>query len=104
MFVNLLTVLGFIRTSKQEGNKAIVRIAAASQLGRMLGEAVQGGGYSSCEHRVNRTGKCRGIQRRVYRQRTGNDVGSAATGVHRHGCTSLVCSPLHVVRVSTMVF
>ena len=36
VFVNPLTVLGFIRTTKQEGHKAIVRIAAASQLGRML--------------------------------------------------------------------
>ena len=36
VFVNSLTVLGFIRTTKQEGHKAIVRIAAASQLGRML--------------------------------------------------------------------
>ena len=36
MFVNPLTVLGFIHTTKQEGHKAIVHTAAASQLGRML--------------------------------------------------------------------
>ena len=26
---------------------------------------LEGGGYPSCGHRVNRTGKCRGIQRRA---------------------------------------
>ena len=36
VFVNPLTVLGFIHTTKQEGHKAIVHNAAASQLGRML--------------------------------------------------------------------
>jgi NADPH:quinone reductase-like Zn-dependent oxidoreductase len=36
VFVNPLTVLGFIHTTKQEGHKAIVHTAAASQLGRML--------------------------------------------------------------------
>ena len=35
-------------------------------VGTHVGEAVQGGGYPSCEHRVNCTGKCRGIQRRVH--------------------------------------
>merc|ERR1712012_438929 len=36
VFVNPLTVLGFIHTTQQEGHKAIVHTAAASQLGRML--------------------------------------------------------------------
>ena len=36
VFVNSLTVLGFIHTTKQEGHKAIVHNAAASQSGRML--------------------------------------------------------------------
>ena len=36
VFVNPLTVLGFIHTTKQEGHKSIVHNAAASQLGRML--------------------------------------------------------------------
>ena len=50
--------------------------AAASQLGRMLVKQCKGEGIPLVKHRVNRTGKCRGIQRRVYRQRTGNDVGA----------------------------
>ena len=50
-------------------------------------------------HSWTRPASCHGIQGRVY------DVGSGtATGVHRHGCTSLVCSLLHAVRISTMVF
>merc|ERR1719223_1474340 len=36
MFVNPLTVVGFVHTMKEEGHKAIVHTAAASQLGRML--------------------------------------------------------------------
>ena len=45
VFVNPLTVLGFIHTTKQEGHKAIVRIAAASQLGRMLLKQCKEEGY-----------------------------------------------------------
>merc|ERR1719223_1155350 len=36
MFVNPPTVVGFVHTMKEEGHKAIVHTAAASQLGRML--------------------------------------------------------------------
>jgi len=36
LFVNPLTVVGFVHTMREEGHKAIVHTAAASQLGRML--------------------------------------------------------------------
>merc|ERR1719464_235199 len=36
VFVNPLTVIGFLHTMQQNGHKAIVHTAAASQLGRML--------------------------------------------------------------------
>ena len=36
MFVNPLTALGFVETMKSEGHKAIVHLAAASNLGQML--------------------------------------------------------------------
>jgi NADPH:quinone reductase-like Zn-dependent oxidoreductase len=36
MFVNPLTALGFVETAKNEGHKAIVHTAAASNLGQML--------------------------------------------------------------------
>jgi len=36
LFVNPLTVVGFLHTMREEGHKAIVHTAAASQLGRML--------------------------------------------------------------------
>lgn len=36
MFVNPLTALGFVETARQEGHKAIVHTAAASNLGQML--------------------------------------------------------------------
>jgi len=36
VFVNPLTVIGFLHTMQQEGHKAIVHTAAGSQLGRML--------------------------------------------------------------------
>jgi len=36
LFVNPLTVVGFVHTMREEGHKAIVHTAAASQVGRML--------------------------------------------------------------------
>jgi len=36
VFVNPMTAIGFVHTMKEEGHKAIVHTAAASQLGRML--------------------------------------------------------------------
>jgi len=36
LFVNPLTVVGFVHTMREEGHKAIVHTAASSQLGRML--------------------------------------------------------------------
>lgn len=36
LFVNPMTAVGFVHTMKEEGHKAIVHTAAASQLGRML--------------------------------------------------------------------
>lgn len=36
MFINPLTALGFVETARQEGHKAIIHTAAASNLGQML--------------------------------------------------------------------